>query len=325
MRPIKVLTVVDSHTAGEPTRVVIGGLPHIPGRDMREKKRWLADHRDSLRRLLMREPRGHRDMFGALVTAPASPETDVGVIFMDNDGYLDMCVHGAIGTVTVLLELGMIDSLELTLDTPAGKVLAKAELNEDGVERVTIRNVPSFFHSTVTLKISGFGKVRADIAYGGNFFALIDLAELGLTPSLENLNRLIELGTAAKRVANEQVRITDPQSGERGRIELVELYDERQAPPKNIVVFGAGQFDRSPCGTGTSAKLALLYSQGRLKLGEEYRYRSIIDTEFIGKIADEVAVGPYRAIVPEITGSAYVTGIGQLILDKNDPFNEGFM
>ena len=315
--------MVDSHTAGEPTRVVIGGIPHVPGESMQEKKEWLARNRDHLRRFLMHEPRGHRDMFGSIITAPASPEADIGIVFMDNDGYLDMCVHGAIGTVTVLLELGMVDSRELVLDTPAGKVLAKAELGDEAVERVTIRNVPSFFHSPASLSVSGIGEVRADIAYGGNFFALVDVAKLGLELSLENLDKLIELGTMIKRAANEKVQVIDPQSGEQGRIELVEIYDERLTPPKNIVVFGAGQFDRSPCGTGTSAKMALLYSQGKLKVGEEYRYRSIIDTEFIGKIAGEAAVGPYRAVVPEITGSAYVTGIGQLILDRSDPFKEG--
>ena len=210
MRPTRIITVVDSHTAGEPTRVIIGGVPHVPGGSMREKREWLARNRDDLRKLLMHEPRGHQDMFGSIITAPASPDADVGVIFMDNDGYLDMCVHGSIGTVTVLLELGMLSSGELVLDTPAGRISAHAELGEDGVDQVTIRNVPSFFYSSESLQVSGLGEIGVDISYGGNFFALVEATELGLDLSSENLAELVKLGMAIKKAVNEQVRIFIP-------------------------------------------------------------------------------------------------------------------
>jgi len=324
MRPVKIISVVDSHTAGEPTRIVIGGVPHIPGNNMREKRDWIASNKDDLRKFLMNEPRGHKDMFGSIITAPASPDADVGVLFIDNDGYLDMCVHGSIGTVTVLLELGLIDSRTLVLDTAAGKVHARAELVDDRIWHVTIRNVSSFFHSSESLLVNGLGEVQVDVAYGGNFFALITASQLSLDLSLDNLHKLVDLGMEIKRAMNGSVKVFYPDSGEQALIQLVQIYDESSDPPKNLVVFGEGQFDRSPCGTGTCAKMALLNSQGKLKLGEEYSYQSIIGTEFKGRIVEEVNLGRYKAILPEITGSAYITGIQQLILDNADPFKEGF-
>ncbi|HUX06996.1 MAG TPA: proline racemase family protein [Acidobacteriota bacterium] len=324
MRPVKIISVVDSHTAGEPTRIVIGGVPHIPGNNMREKRDWFAGNKDDLRKFLMNEPRGHKDMFGSIVTAPASPDADVGVLFIDNDGYLDMCVHGSIGTVIVLLELGLIDSRTLVLDTAAGKVHARAELVDDRIWHVTIRNVSSFFHSSESLLVKGLGEVQVDVAYGGNFFALITASQLSLDLSLDNLPKLVKLGMEIKRALNGSLKVFYPDSGEQALIQLVQIYDESSDPPKNLVVFGEGQFDRSPCGTGTCAKMALLNSQGKLKLGEEYSYQSIIGTEFKGRIVEEVNLGRYKAILPEITGSAYITGIQQLILDNADPFKEGF-
>jgi len=324
MRPVKIISVVDSHTAGEPTRIVIGGVPHIPGNNMREKRDWFAGNKDDLRKFLMNEPRGHKDMFGSIVTAPASPDADVGVLFIDNDGYLDMCVHGSIGTVIVLLELGLIDSRTLVLDTAAGKVHARAELVDDRIWHVTIRNVSSFFHSSESLLVKGLGEVQVDVAYGGNFFALITASQLSLDLSLDNLHKLVDLGMEIKRALNGSLKVFYPDSGEQALIQLVQIYDESSDPPKNLVVFGEGQFDRSPCGTGTCAKMALLNSQGKLKLGEEYSYQSIIGTEFKGRIVEEVNLGRYKAILPEITGSAYITGIQQLILDNADPFKEGF-
>lgn len=329
MKPIRTITVVDSHTAGEPTRVVIGGVPHIPGESMQEKKEWLARNQDHLRTFLMWEPRGHRDMFGAIITAPTSPDADIGVIFMDNDAYLDMCGHASIGTVTVLLETGMVNSgnagiKRLTLDTPAGKVHAKAEVEDGDVKRVTVRNVPSFSYSSESIKVSNVGEVPVEIAYGGNFFALVDIANLDVGLSLERLEELIRVGMAIKQMVNEQVTIVHPGTGREGKVDLVEIFDDQLSPPGNIVVFGAGQVDRSPCGTGTCAKMALLHSCGKLKVGEEYIYQSIIGTEFKGMIIDETTVGSLQAIIPEITGSAYITGIQQMILDKNDPLRYGF-
>jgi proline racemase len=324
MRPVRIVSVVDSHTAGEPTRIVIGGVPYIPGDNMRKKRDWIASNKDDLRKFLMNEPRGHKDMFGSIITAPVSPNADVGVIFIDNDGYLDMCVHGSIGTVIVLLELGMIDSRSLILDTAAGKVHARAELKDDGIWNVTIRNVSAFFHSTESLVVENLGEVQVDVAYGGNFFALVQASQLSLDLSLENLHELVKLGMNIKRAVNGSVHVFYPDTGEEGVVQLVQIYDENSDPPRNLVVFGDGQFDRSPCGTGTCAKMALLNHQGKLKLGEEYSYQSIIGTQFKGRIVEELNLGKSKAILPEITGSAYITGIQHLILDSDDPFKEGF-
>lgn len=324
MKPKRIISVVDTHTAGEPTRIALSGLPNPPGATMKEKQTWLAKNQDQLRRFLMAEPRGHKDMFGALVTQPANPEAQVGVVFMDSSGYVDMCGHGTIGLVTVLLDLGYLASPEVVLDTPAGLVRARAELSEDGVARVTIRNVPSFLHSLAHLEVEGLGEVNLAAAYGGNYFALVDVKPLGLELNPANLDRLIGLGLKIRQAANKSLSLAHPATGQPGEISLVEFYDESDQPCRNLVVFGAGQFDRSPCGTGTCAKMAYLHAQGRLKVGQEYRHQSIIGTQFIGRVVGETSLGPKQAIIPEITGSAYITGLNQLILDKNDPLGEGF-
>ena len=324
------ITTVDSHTAGEPTRVVTGGIPHIPGNDMQKKKEWMAKNRDYLRKMLMWEPRGHRDMFGAVITEPASDNADVGIIFMDSGGYLDMCVHGSIGAITVLVETGMIKcenparkQKEIILDTPAGKIYPRVKIENGKVRCVTIRNVPSFFYSSTSIKVKSLRDIPVDIAYGGNFFALVNAKNLNTKIELKEIRKLIEFGLNIRERINNEVSIAHPATGERGKVDLVEIFEET-SPPRNVVIFGSGQVDRSPCGTGTSAKMAMLHLNNKLKVGEVYKYRSIIGTEFYGKIVKETRVGDYKAIIPEITGSAYITGIQQFVIEEEDPFKYGF-
>lgn len=314
----RLVWVVDTHTAGEPTRVVLSGLPPVPGRTMEERRRWLAEKADDFRRFLLREPRGHADMFGAIVTQPCSPEADFGVVFLDNGGYLGMCGHGTIGVVTALASLGWIDKDEVILDTPSGPVHCRVHRTGSEVQAVTFRNVPSFY--LVTVQWSG---VPVHIAYGGNLFALVDTKILDMTIEVESLPELVRLGVEIRRGVNANHRFLHPGTGKELVVELVEFYEEGD-PPRNVVIFGDGQVDRSPCGTGTCAKMAFLHAEGSLRVGEEYRYRSILGTEFVGRIAAETKLNGTRAIIPEITGSAYITGFGELVLVEGDPFPTGF-
>lgn len=327
----KMISTVDTHTAGEPTRVITGGLPHIPGKTMVEKKTWVQQNLDSLRKMLMWEPRGHQDMFGAVITAPTSDQADVGAIFMDSRGYLDMCGHGSIGMVTVLINTGMInmdfigngDIRKVVLDTPAGKVSAAALIKNNNAAEVTIQNVPSFFYETLEIDLPSVGRVGVDIAYGGNFFALVNVRELCMELSLTYLDRIKKLALEIRKIVNESITIQHPGTGEKQLVNLIEIYEE-SSPTKNMVVFGSGQVDRSPCGTGTCAKMACLYEKNRLVAGKPYEHVSILDTAFEGKIVGLTQVGEKRAIVPEITGQAYITGFHSFVSDSNDPFKNGF-
>lgn len=328
MRISRMITTVDTHTAGEPTRVVTGGVPCIRGNNMQKKKEWMAENCDYLRRMLLWEPRGHRDMFGAVITEPISDNADMGVIFMDSGGYLDMCVHGSIGVVTVLVETGIVkcenlSGKEIILDTPAGEVYAKLEIENGKVKAVTIRNVPSFLYSSASIRVKSIGNVPVDIAYGGNFFALVEAKSLNVKVEPGEVKRLIEFGVDIRETVNKEVDIVHPATGNKSKVNLVEIFEDT-SPPRNAVIFGLGQVDRSPCGTGTCAKMAMLHAKNKLEVGQTYRYKSIIDTEFQGKIVGEARVGDYKAIIPEVTGSAYIIGIQQFVIDEEDPFKYGF-
>jgi proline racemase/trans-L-3-hydroxyproline dehydratase len=285
---------------------------------MEERRRWLAQHADGFRQFLLREPRGHDEMFGAIVTPPLSPEADFGVIFLDNGGYLGMCGHGTIGAVTALAVLGWIQREEVVVDTPSGLVRCRIHWKDRTVEAVTFRNIPSFYLET--LEWEG---APLHIAYGGNLFALVEAKTMGFRLARETLPKLVQMGMEIRRWVNSKHDFRHPATGTELAVELVELYEESD-PPRNVVVFGRGQVDRSPCGTGTCAKMAFLHARGSLRVGEEYRYRGILDTEFVGRIVAETMVGGKVAIVPEVTGSAHVVGFGQLVLVEGDPFPTGF-
>ncbi|MGB9838973.1 proline racemase [Thermovenabulum sp.] len=333
MRFEKMIYAVDSHTMGEPTRVVIGGIPAIPGKTMAEKKEYLEKNMDHIRRALMHEPRGHRDMFGSIITSPVNPEADFGIIFMDGGGYLNMCGHGSIGAVTVAIETGMVKPVEpvtyVKLDTPAGLVEARAEVENNVVKSVTVRNVPAFLYkSDVEIDVAGIGKIKADISFGGSFFAIVDAKQLNIKVKPENVDEIIKIGMAIKKAANEQIRVQHPEKEHIKTIDLVEIYDETDNPNahlRNVVIFGDGQADRSPCGTGTSAKMATLFAKGKLSLNQPFYYESIIGTIFKGELVAETTVGPYKAVIPEITGNAFITGFNQMVIDPEDPVKYGFL
>jgi len=333
MKFSKSIFAIDSHTMGEPTRVVIAGIPFIPGNSMMEKKIYLEKELDYVRKLLMLEPRGHSGMFGSTLTQPVNPSADLGVVFMDTGGYLNMCGHGVIGTVTVAIEMGFISMkkpiTEVILDTPAGLVKTQAKISHDRVEEVTFQGVPSFvFKSGHKVLLPEVGEISVDIVFGGNFFGIVSAKDLGIKVGRENISRLIYLGMRLREELNKSIKVIHPENKYINSIDLIEIYDlptDSEADLKNCVIFGEGQVDRSPCGTGTCAKLAVLYNAGKIKLNENFTHESILGTIFIGRVISETKVGDFSAIIPEITGSAYITGVQQFVVDENDPLKYGFI
>ncbi|MBF0528862.1 MAG: proline racemase family protein [Deltaproteobacteria bacterium] len=327
----RLISTIDAHTAGEPTRVVTGGLPPLPGKTMAARKQWLQSNMDMLRKTLMWEPRGHQDMFGAIITTPTIEDAQVGVIFMDSQGYLDMCGHGSIGAVTILLEAGIIPVEKksgaavqhVVLDTPAGRIAARADLLDRQVKDVTIQNVPAFFYRAITVKLMDGREVPVEIVYGGNFFGIVSVDDLGLSLTLENIKQLRQLGMDIRRRINTEQSIIHPGSGVASQVDLVEFHDKSE-PARNVVVFGSGQIDRSPCGTGTCARMALLHAKGKLGVGCEFPHSSLFGTTFYGRIVEETTVGGIPAVVPEIRGRAFITGLHNFVVNEEDPFKYGF-
>lgn len=325
-------SVVDSHTAGMPTRVVIGGGPKIPGETILRKRDYFKENMDHARRMLNQEPRGHKDMFVAYLVPPSTDEADVGVLFMTAGGYGNMCGHATIGVVTTLVEMGMVTVkepiTEVNLDTPAGLIRTKANITDGVVNSVTFRNVPSFFVEERSIRVPELGDIEVDVAFGGNFYLFVSDEQIGVKVEQKNLEELLKKGRAVVSAAEKQVpKPHHPtNSSITARLGSVMVCGSAVAPradQKNILVYGRG-FDRSPCGTGTCARMALLYAKGKLKLNEEFIHESIIGSLFKGRLIQETKVGEYTAVIPEITGSAYITGLNNIISSVNDPYKDGF-
>jgi proline racemase/trans-L-3-hydroxyproline dehydratase len=330
---IHIIPAVDVHTAGEPARIVLSGLPPVPGATMADKKRHLVHHLDHIRTLLLHEPRGHRDMFGVILVAPTTDQADYGILFMDSAGYIDMCGHSVMGAATALMEMGIVAIREpgtkIVFDTPAGLVESNARVVGSRVVEVSISNVPCFLYQReVEIDIQDLGNVRIDVSFGGNFFAMAPADRLGVSVHPDNYAKLISLGMAIKEAVNKKIKVQHPTKRHIAKIELTEIY-ERPLPStpfaKSVVIFGQGQLDRSPCGTGTSAAMATLYSNGELPLGVEFVNESIIGTRFKGKLVKETRVGDFVAVTPIVTGKSYIIGIQQFVVDPNDPLKYGFI
>ena len=334
MRFDKLITAVDSHTEGMPTRVVTSGFGPVPGKTMFEKKRYVEENLDYLRTRLMFEPRGHSSMSGSVLLPPTTPEADLGVVFIEVSGCLPMCGHGTIGTVTVALETGLIPSAEpttyVTLDTPAGLVRAEASVENGKVKRVKLRNVPAFlYRQDVTVDVPGFGPLTLDLAYGGNFYAILPAEAVGLSLEPAHAQALIEAGMTIMAATSQQVRIEHPVNPGINELKHVLFTGPAQAEgadAKNAVIIYPGTVDRSPCGTGTSARMAQLFGRGQLGLNRPFVHESLIGTTFTGELVEEVALTPeLRAVIPTIAGRAWITGFNQLVLDPEDPFPAGFL
>ena len=333
MKISKQIIAVDSHTMGEPTRIIISGIPKIPGKTMADKKAYLEGNLDHIRTLAMHEPRGHADMFGSIIVTPTIDEADLGIIFMDGGGYLNMCGHGTIGAMTVAVEMGMVEVVEpythITLESPAGLIKGRVKVEDGKALEVSFTNVPSFLYKEgVKIDVDGIGTLTLDISFGGSFFAILEATQLGLDICPANKNKLCELGVKILNAANEQIKVSHPELSHIKTIDLVEIYGPAKsegATLQNVVIFGEGQVDRSPCGTGTAAKMAALFSKGKLAKDEFFVYESIINTKFTGKILETYEKNNIKYVIPQITASAYITGVNQLLVDPTDPLKYGFL
>jgi proline racemase len=322
------LAAVDSHTEGMPTRVVTGGVEPLPGDTMLERKLRFEAERDDLRLLLMREPRGHAAMSGAILQPSTRDDADWGVLFIEVSGCLPMCGHGTIGVATVLVETGMVEVSEpetiVRLDTPAGLVEARVAVSGGHAQAVTIRNVAAFLHARDQVAdVEGFGQVRYDMAFGGNFYAIVEAASVGLEIDPACAHALIDAGDRIRAALPEPVHPVDERIA--GCQHVVFHAPGRDgAHARNATAIHPGWLDRSPCGTGTCARMAALHARGDLALGDEFVNESIIGTRFVGRLVEQTEVGGVPAVVPEVTGRAWITAMGQYLLDERDPFPAGF-
>ena len=315
---------VDYHTGGEPFRIVTAGVEPLPGETILEKRRWAGERLDEVRRLLVNEPRGHADMYGCFVTEPEDAGADLGVVFFHNAGYSTACGHGTIALVTWALDEGIVERLEpethVVVDVPSGRLEAVARVEDARVRSVRFRNVPAFVWGE---RLAAAGR-EVDVAFGGAFYASV---EERVAPG--ELRRLIALGRELKAALEREHEVVHPREPElRDVYGVVFWQHEDDGPPlvqRNVTVFADGEVDRSPCGSGTSARLALLHRAGRLGVGEELRHLSIVDTEFRARIVSETDVAGRPAVVTEVEGSAFRTGRHVFELDPEDPLGTGFL
>jgi len=344
MRLERTIKAVDAHACGEPGRVIVAGVSDVPGDTMYRKMEHLRDHGDNLRKLMLREPRGYPAANCNLILPPTIPEADAGYVIMEQVEYPGMSGTNTICVVTVLLETGMVEMVEplteLTLESPAGIIRVQAQCEDSKVKAVTFRNVPSFaVHLDKKIEVPQLGEVTVDVAYGGMFYVIADAPTLGLEIAPDNGREIVRIGEMVKAAAAEQLPAVHPnQPGFEG-VTIAVL----SAPPthpaahmKNAVVVSTGQLDwsrpatwtgaidRSPCGTGTSAKMAALHAKGQLKLNEDFNHEGILGTIFTGRLVEETKIGPYNAVVPTISGQAWITGTAEYQLDPTDPFPEGY-
>lgn len=331
MRARRVFHAVDSHTEGMPTRVVVGGVGLIPGDSMFDRRRYFMEHLDGIRKVLMYEPRGHAAMSGAILQPPSRPDADWGVVFIEVSGCLPMCGHGAIGVATVLVETGMVEVTEpvttVRLDTPAGLVVATVNVRDGAAVSVSILNVPAFtlgLDQAVT--VDGVGPVTYDMAFGGNFYAILGLDQVGIAFDRENKDAILGAGLAIMAAINKQNEPVHPDNPEIRGCHHVQFLapgaDARRS--RHAMAIYPGWFDRSPCGTGTSARLAQLHARGQIEVGAELISESFIGSSFTGRIVEETTVHGLPAVIPQITGRAWITGTAQYVIDPADPFHEGF-
>lgn len=328
----RLFTTVDTHVAGEPLRIINGGVPHIKGRTMLEKRAFFREHLDHIRRILMHEPRGHHGMYGCMITPPVSDDADFGVLFMHNEGLSTMCGHGIMCSVTAAIETGLLDAPEegqpIVIDSPAGKVKAFAKCRGTQVERVSFENVPSFVYAqNVEVDVKG-KRLHVDIAFGGAFYAIVNARDVGLAVEISQLTQLQKWGGLIKHQIEAKMDVVHPLEREINGIYGVIFSDDphkESSDLRNVTIFADEQVDRSPCGTGTSARMAALYVRQKLAQGDTFVHEGIVGGQFVGEIIGTTTVGQYPAIIPRISGRAFVTGLHQFVVDPTDPLAGGFL
>jgi proline racemase len=328
----RVISTIDAHAAGEPLRIITSGVPPLPGSTVLERRLALQRHHDDLRRLLLFEPRGHADMYGAILTPPDSDAADYGVIFLTNEGYSTMCGHGIIALTTALIETGMFPRSEpetvIRYDAPAGRIDARATIRDGRIERVAFVNVPAYqLGPSLTLNFEGI-QIDVAVAWGGAFYALVDGDALDVSIDVASAPLLVELGMAIKRRVSAQLDVEHPGDSRLSGLYGTIISGRPKLPGshgRNVTIYADGAIDRSPCGTGTSAKLAVLFTKGDIAIGEPYIHESIIDTVFEGVITGETTVDGQPAVQTDISGRGAITGFHQFVLDRDDPLQSGFL
>ena len=321
------ITTIDMHTGGEPLRVIIDGLPPIEGRTVLEKRRYFREHYDQLRTGLMWEPRGHADMYGAVLTR--STDADFDVFFLHNEGYSTMCGHAIIALTKLVVETRLVDKNEITINVPAGKIHASASVVDGQVVEASFRNVPSFLYlRDEQVDVRDLGHVRFDVAYGGAFYAFVNANDLGLLLTSEHFNRLVDYGRRIKHAVMSQFPITHPFEPD-----LSFLYGTIFTGPaldkthhsRNVCIFADGELDRSATGSGVSARAALHFAKGELELNEGVTIESILGSTMSVEVVEVTKFGPYDAVIPEVSGTASIIGRNEFYFDPADPLRNGFI
>ena len=333
------VTTVDYHAGGEPFRIVTGGIAGIPGTTILGKRRWAAAHLEHVRRLLVNEPRGHADMYGCFVVDPVDDGADIGVLFFHNEGYSTACGHGTIALVTWALESGRLPmtgaETTVKVDVPSGRLacVARCDVASGRVLGVRFRNVPSFVLAQDVVLVTSAGPVRVDVAYGGAFYGSVDVRSIGLAADPASLPRLIALQRELRPALDAALDVAHPDEPDLRGIYGITWWQAEPTPAgsratltqRNVTVFADGEVDRSPCGSGTSARLAILHARGRIHAGEELCHRSVVDSVFTGRVVATASVGGRPAVITEVEGSAHLTGRHEFVLDPADPVGTGFL
>ncbi len=326
------IKTIDAHTAGEPLRIILGGLPEIKGKTILEKRKYMKENFDHLRKAVIFEPRGHADMYGAIITESEREDSDFGVLFLHNEGYSTMCGHGIIALTKVAVQTGMIELIkpitQIKIDTPAGLVNSFAKVKDGEVESVYFHNVPSFVLTTdLEFEVVGIGKVKFDIAFGGAFYAFVNADELGIGMKEKNFPVLIKRGMAIKNAVMRSFPVKHPFEEDLsflyGTIFYGNAHNE-DADSRNICIFAEGELDRSPTGTGVSARMALHHAKGEIGINQPMIIESIIGTKFTGSVHQTTKLGEYEAVIPQVEGNAFITGKHEFLIDPEDPVKEGF-
>ena len=325
------IKTIDLHTGGEPLRVIYDGLPAIKGNTILEKRRYFKEYLDHIRTGCMFEPRGHADMYGALITEPVTDYADFGTFFMHNEGYSTMCGHAIIALTKLVFDTGMISKEEddLIIDAPPGLIRSRAYRVNGVVEKVSFLNVPSFLLlRDQEVEVDGIGKVKFDVAYGGAFYAFVDADVLGIGMEDKDYNQLIDWGRKIKYVVMDQFEIKHPFEDDLsflyGTIFTGKTHNSNHHS-RNVCIFAEGEVDRSSTGSGVSARAALHYAKGELNLGEKITIESILGTTMDVEVKEVTTYGPHSAVVPEVSGTAHITGKNEFYFDPDDPLREGFI
>ncbi len=327
-----VINTIDMHTGGEPLRVIVSGFPEVKGSTILEKRRYVKDHLDYLRTSLMLEPRGHSDMYGCILTPPNTLDSDFGIIFLHNEGYSTMCGHATIAITKLAVEMGWVEKVmpltTIKIDAPCGTITAYAQIKDSSVVSVSFDNVPSFvYQKNQELDLEGFGIVKYDIAYGGAFYVFVDADEMGIPLKPSSYRKLIDVGMDIKRSVTKKSAISHPFDQD-----LSFLYGTiftgkplGNSDTRNVCIFADGEVDRSPTGSGVSARMAIYHERGDLKVGDSMSFESILGSTFVGSIKEKVNYGGFESIIPNVSGTAYVTGQHIFYIDPDDPMKDGFI